>query len=52
MLEDENSDFEADLFIECEILCEPEEIEEETVTIVPDLNPHLNVYIPIEQEVT
>ena len=52
MLEDKNIDFEADLFIECDILCEAEEIEEETVTIVPDLSPHLNVYILIEQEVT
>ena len=51
MLEDKNIDFEADLFIECEILHEAEEIEEETVVIVPDLDPHLNVYIPSEQEV-
>ena len=51
MLKDENIDFEADLFIECEILHEAEEIEEETVVIVPDLDPHLNVYIPSEQEV-
>ena len=46
-LEDKNIDFEADLFIECELLCEAEEIEEETVPIVPYLSPHLDVDIPI-----
>ena len=52
MLEDENYDFEADLFIECEILDEAEEIEEETVVTVPDWDPHISVYIPSVREVS
>ena len=51
LLEDKNIDFEPDNFIECEILDEAEEIEEETLVIVCDLSPHLNVYIPFELEV-
>ena len=51
MLEEENINFELDNFIKCEILDEAEEIEEETVVIVSDLYPHLNVYIPFELEV-
>ena len=51
LLEEKNIDFEPDNFIKCEILDEAEEIEEETVVIVSDLYPHLNVYIPFELEV-
>ena len=53
LLEDDNFTLEPDTFTECELFdISSELIMEETVVIVTDANPHLNIYVSAQFEVS
>ena len=50
-LEENNYEFEADISTDCEVFESSKLIEEETVIMVTDSDPHLNIYIPFISQV-